>query len=102
MNNLNPHNLVRNEQSQARADLTPTGKTDDASQHTGIVACLLLVPSDAEEYARCSDCRTARAPFPFPGKTSWSQPDRQGIAGLCSIALLAICFLSVSVTIAIL
>ena len=48
MNNLNPHNLVRNEQSQARADLTPTGKTDDASQHTGIVACLLLVPSDAE------------------------------------------------------
>ena len=48
MNNPNPHNLVRNEQSQAKADLTPTGKTDDASQHTGLVACWLLVPSDAE------------------------------------------------------
>ena len=48
MNNLNPHNLVRNEQSEAGADLTPTGKTDGASQCTGLVACLLLVPSDAE------------------------------------------------------
>jgi predicted DNA-binding transcriptional regulator AlpA len=48
MNNLNPHNLVRNEQTKAGADLTPIGKTDDASQRTGLVACLLLVSSDAE------------------------------------------------------
>jgi excisionase family DNA binding protein len=48
MNNLNLHNLVRNEQTKAGADLTPIGKTDDASQRTGLVACLLLVSSDAE------------------------------------------------------
>jgi helix-turn-helix protein len=77
MNNPNPHNLVRNEQSQAKADLTPTGKTDDASQHTGLVACWLLVPSDAEALVALLQQLAASSqigsPFPpFSGPSSHS------------------------------
>ena len=75
MNNVNPHNLVRNEQGQARADLTLTGKTDDAPQRTGIVACLLLVPSDAEALVALLQQIAANSqigiPFPpFSGPSS--------------------------------
>lgn len=75
MNNLNPQNLVRNEQSQAGADPAPTGKTDDASQRTGFVACLLLVPSDTEALVallqQVAASSQIRIPFPpFSGSSS--------------------------------
>ena len=71
MNNVNRHNLVRNEQGQARADLTLTGKTDDASQRTGLVACLLLVPSDAEPLVALLKqlAATSQIPTPFPSSS---------------------------------
>jgi len=48
MNNASPHNFVRDEREQAREQPAPTGRADDASPRTRLVACLLLVPSDAE------------------------------------------------------
>jgi len=66
MNYVNRHNLVRNEQGQARADLTLTGKTDDESQRTGFVACLLLVPSDAEPLVALLKQLAATSQIPTP------------------------------------
>src|SRR5258708_12718320 len=48
MNNANHRDLVLDQREQAREQLTPTETTYDASQRPRLVACLLLVPSDAE------------------------------------------------------
>jgi excisionase family DNA binding protein len=68
MSIANSHNLVRDEQQQARAELTPTGKTDDASQRTRLVACLLLVPSDAEPLVALLEqlAASSQIPISFP------------------------------------
>jgi excisionase family DNA binding protein len=68
MNNANPRNLVRDEQEQASAELTPTGKTDDAAHRTRLVACLLLVPSDAEPLVALLEqlAASSQIPIPFP------------------------------------
>jgi excisionase family DNA binding protein len=46
MNNMNPRDLVRDPREQPEEELTPIEKTDDTSQRTRLVTCLLLVPSD--------------------------------------------------------
>lgn len=68
MDNVTPHNLVRDERGQAREELTPTGKTDDASQRTRLVVCLLLVPSDAEPIVALLEqlAASSQIPVPFP------------------------------------
>jgi hypothetical protein len=73
MNNANPHNLVRDEREQAREEPAPTGKADDASQRTRLVACLLLVPSDAEPIVALLEqlAASSRIPTPLP---SLSEP----------------------------
>jgi hypothetical protein len=73
MNNANPHNFVRDEREQAREEPAPTGKTDDASPRTRLVACLLLVPSDAEPIIALLEqlAASSRIPTPLP---SLSEP----------------------------
>lgn len=68
MDNVTPHNLVRGEREQAGEEPTPTRKTDDVVQRTRLVACLLLVPSDAEPIVTLLEQLAAgsRIPVPFP------------------------------------
>ena len=65
MNNANPRNLVGDEQER---ELTPSEKTDDASHCTRLIACLLLVPSDAEPIVALLEqlAATSLVPIPFP------------------------------------
>ena len=69
MSNANPLNPIREEKEQARAELAPTGGTDDASRRTSFVACLLLVPSDAEPIVALLEQLAASSqgsiPYPF-------------------------------------
>jgi excisionase family DNA binding protein len=76
MNNANPRNLVRDGQDQARAELAPTGGTNDASRRINLVACLLLVPSDAEPIVALLEqlAASSQNPIPFP---SFSDSGRQ-------------------------
>ena len=80
MNNANPHSLVRDERDQAREEPAPTGKADGASQHTRLVACLLLVPSDAEPIVALLEqlAASSRIPTPLP---SLSEPGPHAAAG---------------------
>jgi len=75
MNNANPRNLVGDEQER---ELTPSEKTDDASHCTRLIACLLLVPSDAEPSSRCSNSlrRLRWFRFPFPSFSDSVRPCR--------------------------
>jgi hypothetical protein len=68
MNSTNPRNLVRDEQERARAELNPSPGTDDVSRRTSLVACLLLVPSDAEPIVALLEQLAANSqnPIPFP------------------------------------
>jgi excisionase family DNA binding protein len=77
MSNANPRNPIRDEQEQARVELAPTGGTDDASRRTSVVACLLLVPSDAEPIVALLEqlAASSQAPIPYPFfSDSGSQP----------------------------
>jgi Helix-turn-helix domain len=69
MNNANPRNLVRDGQDQARAELAPAGGANEASRRTSFVACLLLVPSDAEPIVALLEQLAASSqtsiPYPF-------------------------------------
>jgi predicted DNA-binding transcriptional regulator AlpA len=80
MNNANPHSLVRDEREQARKEPAPTGKADGASQHTRLVACLLLVPSDAEPIVALLEqlAASSRIPTPLP---PLSEPGPHAAAG---------------------
>jgi hypothetical protein len=68
MNNVNPRNLVPEERGQPGGERTPTEKTDDSSQRTRLVTCLLLVPSDAEPIVRLLEqlAASSQIPIPFP------------------------------------
>jgi excisionase family DNA binding protein len=68
MSNANPLNPIREEQEQARAELAPTGGTDDASRRTSFVACLLLVPSDAEPIVALLEqlAASSQGSIPYP------------------------------------
>ena len=76
MNNAHPHNLVRDEQERAKAELNPSGGTNDVSRRSSLIACLLLVPSDAEPIVALLEKLAANSqnPIPFP---SFSSSGRQ-------------------------
>ena len=67
MNNANPRDLIPGQQKHVGAEITPSGKTDDASR-SKVVACLLLVPSDAEPIVTLLEQLAANSqiPIPFP------------------------------------
>ena len=68
MNNANPNNIVRHELQRIEEESTPDGKKDEASQRPRLLACLLLVPSDAEPIVAMLEQLAARSqtPIPFP------------------------------------
>ena len=67
MNNANPDKVVRNELRQIRKESSPDEKAD-VSQRPRILACLLLVPSDAEPIVAMLEQLAAdsRTPIRFP------------------------------------
>ena len=68
MNNMNPRDLVGDRREQAKEELTPIEKTGDTSQRPRLVACLLLVPSDAEPIVTMLEqlVASSQIPIPFP------------------------------------
>ena len=68
MNNANPDNIVRHELQRIKEDSTPDGKKDEVSQRPRLLACLLLVPSDAEPIVAMLEQLAAgsQTPMPFP------------------------------------
>ena len=68
MNNANPDNIVRHELQQIKEGSTPDGKKDEVSQRPRLLACLLLVPSDAEPIVAMLEQLAAgsQTPIPFP------------------------------------
>lgn len=68
MNNVNPDNIVRDRLQRIKEEPTPDGKNDEVLQGPRLLACLLLVPSDAEPIVAMLEQLAARslAPIPFP------------------------------------
>jgi excisionase family DNA binding protein len=68
MNNANPDNIVGHGLQQIKAESTPDAKKDEVSQRPRLLACLLLVPSDAEPIVAMLEQLAAgsQTPIPFP------------------------------------
>jgi excisionase family DNA binding protein len=81
MNEANPRNLIQDKPEHPGARLAPSAKTEDASQRTRLVACLLLVPSDAEPIVALLEqlAASSQVPIPFP---SFSDSERYAKASI--------------------
>src|SRR5258706_16774 len=66
MSNGDPRRLVRYERQQAKEQTAPDGKTDELSQRPKLLACLLLVPSDAEPIVAMLEQLAASSQTPGP------------------------------------
>ena len=67
MSDADSHKLARHEGEQARHELSRSEKTVEGSHTSRLVACLLLVPSDAEPIVSLLEqlAEAAQNPIPF-------------------------------------
>jgi excisionase family DNA binding protein len=68
MSNANPHNVVRHERQQTKQDTAMDGRTEEAREHPRLLACLLIVPSDAEPIVALLErlAANSQTPIHFP------------------------------------
>jgi excisionase family DNA binding protein len=66
MSNTNLHKLARHEREQAKEAIVPNGRPDEGSQRPTLLACLLLVPSDAEPIVTLLEQLATSSHAPFP------------------------------------
>jgi excisionase family DNA binding protein len=70
MSDADSHKLARHEGGQARHELSRSEKTVEGSHTSRLVACLLLVPSDAEPLLSLLEqlAATSQSPIPLPSE----------------------------------
>lgn len=68
MTNGNTHNVARHERRQAEHETAMDGRTDETREHPRLLACLLIVPSDAEPIVALLEqlAANSQTPINFP------------------------------------
>jgi excisionase family DNA binding protein len=66
MSIANTHNLVRHERQKAKEETALDGRTEEARERPRLLACLLIVPSDAEPIISLLEQLAANSQTPIP------------------------------------
>ena len=68
MSNANPDNVPRHERQQPKQATATDGRADEAREHPRLLACLLIVPSDAEPIVTLLEqlAASSQTPIDFP------------------------------------
>lgn len=68
MSNASPHNVARHERQQTKQDTAVDGRTEEAREHSRLLTCLLIVPSDAEPIVALLEqlAANSQTPIHFP------------------------------------
>jgi excisionase family DNA binding protein len=81
MSIANPHNLVRHERQEAKVETALDGRTDKARERPRLLACFLIVPSDAEPVVSLLEQLAANSQTPIPF-SSLLDREAYGAAGI--------------------